>query len=104
LLGTQQQDDRRDASRLLASASLALQRFTQVGAEPVLAAPGAEAVLAQECSVIVASLPSGELDATRRRLLAGAAVPVLLVRPGLRPSGVAPEHTLTRFSWSVSDP
>jgi DNA-binding SARP family transcriptional activator len=104
LLGTQQQEDRRDASRLLANASLALQRFTQVAAEPVLVPPGPEAVLAQASAVIVASLPPGELDPTRRRLLDGAAVPVLLVRPGLRPSGVAPEHTLTRFSWSVSDP
>jgi DNA-binding SARP family transcriptional activator len=103
LLGTEQHEDRRDASRLLASASIALQRFTQVAAEPVLAPPGPDAVLAQESSVIVASLPAGPLDATRRRLLAGAAVNVLLVRPGLRPSGIAPEHTLTRFSWSVSD-
>ena len=103
LLGTEQTGDRRDASRLLASASLALQRFTQVAAESVLVQPGAEAVLAQESSVIVASLPSGELDATRRRLRDAAAVPVLLVRGGLRPSGVAPEHTLTRFSWSVSE-
>ena len=53
--------------------------------------------------MIVASLPVGELDASRRRLLDAAAVPVLLVRPGLRPSGIAPDHTLTRFSWSLRD-
>jgi hypothetical protein len=51
-----------------------------------------DAVLAQASSVIVASLPAGELDASRRRLLDGAEVPVLLVRPGLRPSGVAGSH------------
>jgi hypothetical protein len=30
-------------------------------------------------------------------------VPVLLVRGGLRPGGLAPDHTLTRFSWSLRD-
>ena len=103
LLGANATDEQRDASRMLASASLALQRFTHVAAEPVLVPPGPEAVLAQESSMIVASFPPGELDASRRRLLDGAAVPVLLVRPGLRPSGVAPDHTLTRFSWSLRD-
>ena len=103
LLGLDATEDQRDASRMLASASLALQRFTQTPAEPVLVPPGPEAVLAQDSSVIVASLPSGELDASRRRLLAAAQVPVLLVRPGLRPSGIAPDHTLTRFSWSLRD-
>jgi hypothetical protein len=95
LLGT-------DASRMLASASLALQRFTQVAAEPVLAPPGPEGVLAQESCAIVASLPRGELGGSRARLRAQAPVPVLLVRGGLRPSGVAPDHTLTRFSWSLA--
>jgi DNA-binding SARP family transcriptional activator len=103
LLGVDAQAEQRDASRMLASASLALQRFTQTPAEPVLVEPGPDAVLAQDSSVIVASLPSGELDASRSRLVAGAEVPVLLVRQGLRPSGVAPDHTLTRFSWSLRD-
>jgi DNA-binding SARP family transcriptional activator len=102
LLGTEQSDGKRDASRLLAGASLALQRFTQVAVEPALVAPGAEGILAQESSLIVASLPSGELDTTRRRLRDESGVPVLLVRPGLRPSGFAPDHTLTRFSWSLA--
>ena len=88
---------------MLANASLALQRFTHVAAEPILVAPGPDAVLAQESSLIVASLPAGELDVSRRRLVEGADVPVLLVRPGLRPSGLAPDHTLTRFSWSLRD-
>jgi DNA-binding SARP family transcriptional activator len=102
LLGLHAMEGRRDASRMLASASLVLQRFTQTPAEPVLVPPGPDAVLAQESSVIVASLPAGELDASRRRLLS-ASVPVLFVRPGLRPSGIAPDHTLTRFSWSLRD-
>jgi DNA-binding SARP family transcriptional activator len=103
LLGADATEEQRDASRLLANASLALQRFTQTAAEPVLVPPGPEAVLAQKSSVIVASLPTGDLDPSRRRLLDDATVPVLLVRPGLRPSGVAPDQTLTRFSWSLRD-
>jgi DNA-binding SARP family transcriptional activator len=103
LLGAHATDEQRDASRMLANASLALQRFTQVAAEPLLVPPGPDAVLEQESSMIVAALPAGELDASRRRLLEGAKVPVLLVRAGLRPSGVAPDHTLTRFSWSLRD-
>ena len=103
LLGADATEERRDASRLLANASLALQRFTQTPAEPVLIPPGPEAVLAQESSAIVTSLPAGEVDASRRRLVEEATVPVLLVRPGLRPSGVAPDYTLTRFSWSLDN-
>jgi hypothetical protein len=59
--------------------------------------------LAQAGSVVVASLPGGELDETRNRLREEGDAPVLLVRPGLRPSGLAPDHTLTRFSWSLAE-
>jgi hypothetical protein len=52
--------------------------------------------------VLVASLPAGELDATRRALLERSRIPVLLVHGGLRPSGLAPDRTLTRFSWSAA--
>jgi DNA-binding SARP family transcriptional activator len=104
LLGSEAREGRRDASRTLASASLALQRFAETSAEPVLVPPGSEGILAQQGSVIAASLPAGELDATRRALVERSTVPVLLVRAGLRPGGLAPERTLTRFSWSLSDP
>ena len=89
---------------MLASASLALQRFADTSAEPVLVPPGPEGILALPGSAIVVSLPSGELDATRRMLVERSEIPVLLVRGGLRPGGLAPERTLTRFSWSLSDP
>jgi hypothetical protein len=69
----------------------------------VLIAPGADAILAQRGSVIVASLPSEGLDETRRALAERAESPVLLVHPGLRPSGLAPDRTLTRFSWSLAE-
>jgi DNA-binding SARP family transcriptional activator len=103
LLGTAASDGRRDASRMLASASLALQRFAATTAEPVLVEPGPDGILAERGSVIVASLPRGELDPTRRTLVERSPVPVLLVHGGLRPGGLAPDQTLTRFSWSLAD-
>jgi DNA-binding SARP family transcriptional activator len=102
LLGSEGGEERRDASRMLASASLALQRFAEVSAEPVLVAAGAEAILHERASVVVASLPDGELGATREALVKRATVPLLLVRGGVRPSGLDPARTLTRFSWSLT--
>jgi DNA-binding SARP family transcriptional activator len=101
LVGVEASAERRDASRALAAASLALQRFAGVSAEPTLVTGGAEGVLGEHGAVIVASLPRGALDSTRRALLA-ADVPVLLVHGGLRPGGLAPDRTMTRFSWSLS--
>src|SRR5579884_2326628 len=101
LLGVEAARGRRDASRLLAAASLALQRFAGIAAQTTLVEPGADAVLAEPAFVIVASLPTAHLDATRRALLAGARVPVLLVHGGVRPGGLAPDRTLPRFSWSL---
>jgi DNA-binding SARP family transcriptional activator len=103
LLGIEANDGRRDASRMLASASLALQRFTGTVAEPVLVAPGVDGILAEQGAVIVASLPDGELDEARSALVERARVPVVLVHGGLRPGGLAPARTLTRFNWSLAD-
>jgi hypothetical protein len=69
----------------------------------VLVAPGPLGVLAVEGSVLVASLPAGGLDPTRRALVERSAIPLLFVRGGLRPGGLAPDRTLTRFSWSLAD-
>jgi len=102
LLGVEAAEGRRDASRLLASASLALQRFAGAQAEPLLVPPGADGILAQEGSALVASLPGPKLDGTRAELVARTTAPLLLVHGGLRPGGLAPEQTLTRFSWSLA--
>ena len=104
VLGVVEGEGRRDASRTLAAASLALQRFAGVVAEPVVVEPGARGVLAVApgAAAIVASLPSTELDATRRELRERASMPVLLVHGGLRPGGLAPDRSLTRFTWSVA--
>ena len=51
-----------------------------------------------------ASPTAGEPKASARARLAvarGADVPTLFVRRGLRPSGVAPSETLTRFTWTL---
>jgi DNA-binding SARP family transcriptional activator len=98
LVGTEAAAGRRDASRMLAAASLALQRFDGVRVETTLVPPGAAAI---DGAVVVASLPAGGLDPTRRALLAKP-FPVLLVHGGLRPGGLAPPETRTRFSWSLS--
>ena len=98
LVGVEAAPGRRDASRSLAAASLALQRFARVPVETALVAPGPGEISG---AAVVASLPRGALDATRAALLR-APFPVLLVHGGLRPSGLAPAETRTRFSWSLS--
>jgi hypothetical protein len=37
----------------------------------------------------------------RVAVAAGSEAPTLFVRGGLRPSGVAPTETLTRFTWTL---
>jgi DNA-binding SARP family transcriptional activator len=99
----------RDASRLLASASLLVQRAVGVATEPLLVRPGAEGIVeaATEAGLVVAGLserwrPEG-LGETRLEIARGARVPLLLVRRGLRPGGLAPPGNLTRFTWSLRE-
>jgi DNA-binding SARP family transcriptional activator len=97
----------RDASRLLASASLAVQRSLGVSAEPLLLQPGGEALVAaaRDSGLVVLGLSvrwrTDGLGEARRALVDGAPGQVLLVRRGLRPGGLAPRETLTRFTWSI---
>jgi DNA-binding SARP family transcriptional activator len=97
----------RDASRALASASLALQRVLGIAAEPVLLAPAAPDVLAaaEGAGVVVVGLPErwrrDGLGTVRSALAADARPPALLVRRGLRPGGLAPQESLTRFTWTL---
>jgi DNA-binding SARP family transcriptional activator len=103
-------DDRsgeRDASRLLADASLIVQHTTGVVAEPLLGRPGKEGIveLAQDAGLLVLGLSerwrTEGLGATRSALVAAPPAPTVLVRRGLRPSGIAPPAALTRFTWSL---
>jgi DNA-binding SARP family transcriptional activator len=98
----------RDASRLLARASLAVQRALGVEAEPMLVAPGADGLLgaAEEAALVVVGLPDGwrrdGLGEVRWRLVQHASPPVIVVRRGLRPGGLTPPEGLTRFTWSIA--
>jgi hypothetical protein len=107
LVGTRAapKEGRRDASRLLASASLALQRGLGVASDYVLAEAGAGGILEADADAafIVTGLPerwTKGLGGARSELAREAACPVLLVRRGVSPGGLAPPEALTRFTWS----
>lgn len=98
----------RDASRLLADASLIVQRTAGVPAEPRLAEPGPDGLVAaaRKSRLVVVGFSERwqreGLGATRLTVAERAAAPVLLVRRGLRPGGLAPSETQTRFTWSLA--
>lgn len=110
LLGTAADPDRgrRDASRLLAAASLAIQSVSGVGAELLIVRPGAAAVI--EAAASAALVVMGLSDRWREQGLGAARVevaltappPALLVRAGVRPGGLAPQKSMTRFTWSLA--
>jgi DNA-binding SARP family transcriptional activator len=96
----------RDASRLLASASLVVQRALGTPAFPVLVDPNPEALAAAASGsgVVVVGLSErwrSEGLGAARSAVAGVAQPVVLVRRGQRPSGVAPRHAETKFTWTL---
>jgi nucleotide-binding universal stress UspA family protein len=97
----------RDASRLLANASLAVQRLVGVSGEPLLVESTADALVEAVASatlVVVGVSPrwrSEGIGSVRRALVQHARPPVVLVHGGPRPGGLAPRDTRTRFSWSL---
>jgi hypothetical protein len=110
LLGTvgDRKAGKRDASRLLASVALMLQQVSGVTTEPLLVAPGDEAVIeaAEEGALVVMGLPTSwrqtGIGSTRLAVARHALPPTLLVRAGLRPGGLAPDASLTRFTWTIA--
>jgi DNA-binding SARP family transcriptional activator len=98
---------RRDASRLLSHGALAVQRVLGISAEPLLTPPGEEGMLeaSRDACLLVVGLSTRwhreGLGSARLRLARDATPPTLLVRRGLRPGGLAPPATLTRFTWSI---
>ncbi|MDX6629764.1 MAG: hypothetical protein QOH00_2010 [Gaiellales bacterium] len=100
----------RDASRLLANASIAIQRTVGVAAEPLLVAPdpGSLAAAATGMGLVVVGLSrrwqQEGLGPARSALVAREAGATLLVRRGLRPGGLAPAGHETRFTWTIQPP
>jgi hypothetical protein len=96
---------RRDASRLLADASLAVQRIADVDAAPLLAGPdGLVDAVAGAGLVVVGISPRWRhegIGAARRALVRAARPSVLLVHRGPRPGGFAPHESRTRFTWTL---
>jgi len=107
LAGSAPRKGRRDASRMLADASLAVQHALGIPPEPVLVDPGPEGLLetASDTSALVLGLPdrwrTEGLGATRLAVARGAPAPVMLVRNGVRPGGLAPGESQTRYTWSL---
>jgi DNA-binding SARP family transcriptional activator len=94
-----------DASRLLADASLVVQHTTGLVPEPLLGPPGI-AELAAGAGLLVVGLSerwrTEGLGETRSAFVSAPPAPTVFVRKGLRPSGIAPPATLTRFTWSLA--
>jgi hypothetical protein len=99
----------RDASRLLADASLIVQRTAGIAAEPVLAAPGRRGVaeVSQGAGALIVGLSERwreeGLGRARSELADRPPAPTVFVRRGARPGGLAPAETRTRFSWSIGE-
>jgi DNA-binding SARP family transcriptional activator len=101
-----QRHDGRDASRLLADASLIVQRRAGVVAEPLLATPGRSGVaaLAEGAGLLVVGLSDRwaeeGLGRTRTALAEAPPAPTVLIRRAPAPDGSTPAGT--RFTWSLT--
>lgn len=99
---------RRDASRLLADATISVQRAIGIDAVPQLLDPdpGALADAASNATIAVMGLSAGwrrEGLGEARRALVRRSRPTLLVHSGPRPSGLAPAGSRTRFTWTIEN-
>ena len=99
-----------DASHLLAGASLLLQQIVRVPTELALIPAGPESILADAAQGALLVVGLSErwqregLGETRARIASQAPCPAILLRKGLKPGGIAPTQSLTRFTWSLGDP
>ena len=98
---------KRDASRLLASAALLVQRAVRIATEPLLVPPGPEGIVraADASGLVVGGLSDRWQEVgvgeTRLAIAERSRSPTVFVRRGLRPGGLAPRETVTRFTWSL---
>jgi K+:H+ antiporter len=98
----------RDASRLIANASLVVQQLAGIAAEPVLVEPGPQVVeAAAGAGLLVIGLSerwrSEGLGPVRSEIAKTAPAPTLFVRRGERAGALAPKDNMTRFRWSSAD-
>ena len=107
LLGSAgQTDEDRDASRLLGNASMLVQRFVGVAAEPLITEPGRDAIAkaAEGAGLLLVGLSDRwrqeGLGPTRSELASSAPAPILFVRRGERAGALTPREDVTRFTWS----
>ncbi len=109
LLGTEANPalGRRDASRLLPAPRCSCSRWSESSPSRFSSVPGEDGVLeaSRDARLLVVGLSdrwrTEGIGHTRLAVAMGAEVPTLFVRRGLRPSGVAPNETLTRFTWTL---
>jgi hypothetical protein len=98
----------RDASRMLANASLAVQRALGVWAAPLLVAPDPSALVeaVRDAQLVLVGLTERwrheGVGRARTALATAGGHPTLLVRRGLRPGGLAGRDAATRFTWTVA--
>jgi DNA-binding SARP family transcriptional activator len=111
LAGTDADEEGRpDAGRLLARASLAVQAAVGIVAEPVLVAAGADGMLEASGDALLLVMGLSErwrtvgLGPARLVVARDSPTPTLLVRRGLRPGGLAPPESATRFTWTFGAP
>jgi Kef-type K+ transport system membrane component KefB len=100
-----QTEEGRSSDRLLANASLLVQRLAGVTADAVVTDPGAGIVeAAAGAGLLLIGLSDRwrqeGLGATRSAIAKAAPAPVLFVRRGTRPGALAPREDVTRFTWS----
>ena len=108
LLGTEADpaSGRRDASRLLARASLLVQQVVGIVTEPLLIPPGdaGDVEAAADARMLVVGLSERwreeGIGAVRGAVARAARAPLLFVRSGSHPRGVSPPQTMTRFTWT----
>jgi DNA-binding SARP family transcriptional activator len=107
LVGTKADPERgkRDASRLLADASLAVQRVVGVDTEAFLVEPGELVEAVGDAKVVAIGISprwrQEGIGDIRRELIRSETAPTLLVHRGRRPSGIVPREARTRFTWSI---
>jgi hypothetical protein len=102
-------DEPTRVTRLLGDASLLVQQYAGISAEPVVAESGREGLVAAASSAGLLVVGLSErwrqegLGPVRSEIARSAPAPTMFVRRGLRPGALAPRGDVTRFTWSSPD-